>query len=66
MFTNANFLYDLILYKSEVRTVSLETGIVLGLLKKGYLKLAKLFLFRAIHLQDIFLPSFIPSVCYQG
>jgi hypothetical protein len=28
------FFYDFIFYKSEVRTVLLEIGIVLGLLKK--------------------------------
>jgi len=42
-FTNIKFFYDFIFYKSEVRTVLFEVGIVLGLLKKSYLKLAKLF-----------------------
>ena len=56
-----NFIYFIIsrFYKSEVRTVLFEIGIVLGILKKSYLKLA-------IHLQDIFLPSFMQIVCYQG
>ena len=45
--------YDFMFYKSEIRTVLLEVGIVLGLLKKN-LKLAKLFSFVAIHLKDIF------------
>ena len=42
-FTNVNFFSDFIFYKSEVRTFLLEIGIVLGLLTKSYLKLAKLF-----------------------
>jgi hypothetical protein len=37
------FFNEFIFYKSEVRTVLLEIGIVLGLLKKVTLKLAKLF-----------------------
>ena len=65
-FTNVNFFHDFMFYKSEVRTVLLEIGIVLSLLKKSYLKLAKLFLCIAIHLQDIFLPCFMLNVCYQG
>ena len=32
------FLYDFIFHKSEIRTVLLEVGIVLGLLKKTLLK----------------------------
>ena len=36
------FFYEFIFYKSEVRTVLFEVDIVLGLLKKSYLKLAKL------------------------
>ena len=38
-----SFFYDLINYKSEVRTALLEIGIVLVLLKKRYLKLAKMY-----------------------
>ena len=37
--------------KHDVKTVFLEVGIVLGILKKSYLKLAILFLCIAIHLQ---------------
>ncbi len=37
------FFYDFIFHKSEIRTVLLEVGIDLGLFKKPYLKLAKLF-----------------------
>ena len=33
-----NFFYDFIFHKSEIRTVLLEVGIVLGLLKKTSLK----------------------------
>ena len=41
-----SFFYDFIfifLFISEFRTALLEVGIVLGLLKKSYLKVAKLF-----------------------
>ena len=35
------FFYDFIFHKSEIRTVLLEVGIVLGLLKKPLLKTSK-------------------------
>ena len=41
--TVVNFFDNFIFYKSKIRIVLLEVGIVLGLLKKSYLKLAKLF-----------------------
>ena len=47
------FFFAYLFCRSEIRTVLLEVGIVLGLLKKN-LKLAKLFSFVAIHLKDIF------------
>ena len=37
-FTNVEFFYDFIFYKSEIRTVLLEVSIDLGLLKKSLLK----------------------------
>ena len=37
-----NFSHDFVFYKSEVTTVLLEVDFDLGLLKKSYLKLAKL------------------------
>ena len=40
-FTNVNFFYDFIFHKSEIRTVLLEVGIDLGLLKKSLLKTSK-------------------------
>ena len=36
------FFYDFIFHKSEIRTVLLEVGIVLGLLKKTLLKTSKI------------------------
>ena len=36
-----NFFYDFIFHKSEIRTVLLEVGIDLGLLKKALLKTSK-------------------------
>ena len=48
-------------HKTEVRTVLLELGIFSGILKK----LAILFQCIAIYLQDIFLPCFMLTVCYQ-
>ena len=44
VFTNVEFLYDFIFHKSEIRTVLLEVGIVLGLLKKTLLKTSKIVL----------------------
>ena len=38
------FFYDFIFHKSEIRTVLLEVGIVLGLLKKTLLKTSKIVL----------------------
>ena len=38
------FFYDFIFHKSEIRTVLLEVGIVLGLLKKTLLKTSKIIL----------------------
>ena len=43
-FTNVNFFYDFIFHKSEIRTVLLEVGIDLGLLKKSLLKTSKVVL----------------------
>ena len=40
-FTNVDFFYDFIFHKSEIRTVLLEVGIDLGLLKKALLKTSK-------------------------
>jgi hypothetical protein len=37
-----SFFYDFIFHKSEIRTVLLEVGIVLGLLKKTLLKTSKI------------------------
>ena len=37
-----NFFYDFIFHKSEIRTVLLEVGIELGLLKKALLKTSKI------------------------
>ena len=39
-----NFFYDFIFHKSEIRTVLLEVGIDLGLLKKALLKTSKIVL----------------------
>ena len=36
------FFYDFIFHKSEIRTVLLEVGIDLGLLKKAFLKTSKI------------------------
>ena len=44
LFTNGIFFYDFIFHKSETRTVLLEVGIVLGLLKKALLKTSKIVL----------------------
>ena len=38
------FFYDFLFYKSEIRTVLLEVGIFLGLLKKTLLKTSKIVL----------------------
>ena len=43
-FTNIIFFYDFIFHKSEIRTVLLEVGIDLGLLKKALLKTSKIVL----------------------
>ena len=43
-FTNVEFFYDFIFHKSEIRTVLLEVGIDLGLLKKALLKTSKIVL----------------------
>jgi len=43
-FINVDFFYDFIFHKSEIRTVFLEVGIDLGLLKKALLKTSKIIL----------------------
>ena len=43
-FTNVEFFHDYIFHKSEMRTVLLEVGIDLGLLKKALLKTSKIVL----------------------
>ena len=43
-FNNVDFFYDFIFHKSEIRTVLLEVGIDLGLLKKALLKTSKIVL----------------------
>ena len=43
-FTNINFFHDSIFHESEIRTVLLEVGIDLGLLKKALLKTSKIVL----------------------
>ena len=41
-FTNVDFFYDFIFHRSEMRTVLLEVGIDLGLLRKALLKTSKI------------------------
>ena len=52
------FFYDFIFYKSEVRTVLLEVGIDLGLLKKALLKTSKTVLMYSNSLARHFSPMF--------
>ena len=49
-----NFFYDFIFHKSEIRTVLLEVGIDLGLLKKTLLKTSKKFLMYSNSLETHF------------
>ena len=52
------FFYDFIFHKSEIRTVLLEVGIVLGLLKKTLLKTSKIVLMYSNSLARHFSPMF--------
>ena len=60
------FFDDFIFHTSEIRTVLLEIGIDLGILKKTLLKTSKIVLMYSNLLQDIFLQCFMLNVCYQG
>ena len=52
------FFYDFIFHKSEIRSVLLEVGIDLGLLKKTLLKTSKIILMYSNSLARHFSPMF--------